>query len=432
MRRNIVHDGAGELKYEIREIVEIAHKLRDLGRNIIWENIGDPIQKGEAFPEWIKEIVIKTAAEDSSYGYTATIGEPGTRECLAKIVNGRGGCKITKDDIIFFNGLGDAIATLFGYMKREARVLGPSPAYSTLSSAEGAHSGYHHSTYKLDPDNSWLPDVEDIRNKVMYNDSIAGILLINPDNPTGAVYPKKLLDEIVRIAKNHDLFILCDETYAHIVYNGTSTLHLSEVIGDVPGIALRSISKEFPWPGARCGWMEVMNRDKDENFNRYIRSLVDAKRLEVCSTTLPQKVIPRVYNDPRFLTHLKMRNKMFQERAQEAEEALVNIPGIKVIPPRGAFYLTVLFEEGILNSSQKLKIEEEDIKNYVESITYNVEVDKRFVYYLLGATGVCVVPLTGFCSDLKGFRMTLLETNDALRRKTFNLVANSIKEYLGG
>ena len=270
MRRNIVWEGAGELKYEIREIVEVGHQLAAMGVAPIWENIGDPIAKGEKLAPWIKDTVVRTAEKNSSYRYVATAGDLPTREFLAAEVNKRGGVRITPDDLIFFNGLGDAVSTLFAFLKREARVLGPSPAYSTLSSAEAAHSGYAHTTYRLDPDNNWMPDLADIENKVKYNDSIAGILLINPDNPTGAVYPREYLEEIVRIAGTYDLFVLCDETYAHIVFNGNSSLHLSEVIGDVPGIALRSISKEFPWPGARCGWMELCTSDREDNLSRFI------------------------------------------------------------------------------------------------------------------------------------------------------------------
>ena len=107
--------------------------------------------------------------------------------------------EISDDDIVFFNGLGDAVAKIFGFLKREARIIGPSPAYSTHSSAEAAHSGYSHLTYELDPDNGWMPDLEDIENKIKYNDAIAGILIINPDNPTGAVYPRKILEQIVDI-----------------------------------------------------------------------------------------------------------------------------------------------------------------------------------------------------------------------------------------
>ncbi|MFP6597059.1 MAG: aminotransferase class I/II-fold pyridoxal phosphate-dependent enzyme, partial [Candidatus Hydrogenedentota bacterium] len=242
MRRNIVHDGAANLKYEIREIVAVAHKMRDLGMEITWENIGDPVQKGENPPKWIRDIVGDIVAQGESWAYCDTAGVPETREFLAEHVNARGGVQITSDDILFFNGLGDAVAKVYGFLRREARILGPSPAYSTHSSAEAAHSGYNHVTYDLDPHNGWLPDVEDIRRKVKYNDSIAGILLLSPDNPTGAVYPRHVLDEIAGIAKEYDLFIISDEIYAHIVYNGNEHLHMSQWIGDVPGLATRGIS----------------------------------------------------------------------------------------------------------------------------------------------------------------------------------------------
>ncbi len=271
--------------------------------------------------------------------------------------------------------------------------------------------------------------MEDIRNKVKYNDSIAGILIINPDNPTGAVYPREILEEIAAIAREYGLFLLCDETYAHIVYNGRQSLHLSEVLGDVPGIALRSISKEFPWPGARCGWMEVLNRQKDENFSAYIRSIIDAKRLEVCSTTLPQKVVARVFTDPCYPGHLDRRRRLFEQRAAEAVDILSRVPGIRVIPPRGAFYLTVLFDEGRLDSRQTLPIEDPEIRRFTERITEGVAPDKRFVYYLLAAEGICVVPLTGFYSDLQGFRMTLLETDDNRRRQTLETLEKAIGNY---
>ncbi|HSV27576.1 MAG TPA: pyridoxal phosphate-dependent aminotransferase, partial [Sedimentisphaerales bacterium] len=283
IRRDIVHEGSKQLTYEIREIVAIAEVVKKLGVQITWENIGDPIQKGEKVPGWIKEILGKLIAEDQTYGYVATPGVWSAREFLANEVNKRNGCRVTADDIVFFNGLGDAVAKIFGFLKREARVIGPSPAYSTHSSAEAAHSGYEHLTYELDPKRRWIPDLDDLENKIKYNDSIAGMLLINPDNPTGAVYPRHLLEKMVDIARRYRVFVVCDEIYAHIVYNGAETVHLSEVIGDVPGIALRGISKEYPWPGSRCGWIEVFNADKHPVFREYVQSLISAKRLEVCS-----------------------------------------------------------------------------------------------------------------------------------------------------
>jgi len=141
MRNNIVHIGAGELTYEIRAIVDIAEKLNKLGRKTNMENIGDPIAKGEKIPGWMKEIVSGLAMQDCSYGYCATKGLLQTREFLAERTNQRGGVQISAEDIIFFNGLGDAIQKVYGLLRRESRVIGPSPTYSTHSSAEGAHAG---------------------------------------------------------------------------------------------------------------------------------------------------------------------------------------------------------------------------------------------------------------------------------------------------
>ncbi len=413
MRRNIVHSGADALIYEIRQIVAIAKKIEAMGVTITWENIGDPIQKGESIPDWMKEIVSGLVSENKSWAYTATQGDEQTRKFLANKVNERGGSQITHEDILFFNGLGDAVAKIFGFMRREARILGPSPAYSTLSSAEAAHSGYEHLTYELNPNNDWMPDLEDIENKVKYNDSIAGILLINPDNPTGAVYPKEIMREIVKICEKYDIILICDETYAHVNYSEWGSIHLSEVIGDkVCGFALRSISKEFPWPGARCGWLEIFNRKNDPIFDRYIKSLLDAKMLEVCSTTLPQLSIPRVYSHPKFLDHLKFRNEKFKRRAEKATSLLSGIPGVKVIQPKGAFYLTVLFDDGILGSNMTLPITNQEVSEFIQTQIKTAALDRRFVLYLLASVGICVVPLSSFCCNRNGFRVTLLEEDD--------------------
>ena len=430
MRRQIVHEGAEQLTYEIREIVAVAHEFENLGVEITWENIGDPIQKGERLPDWIKEIISELVLQDQPYGYCDTQGIPATRKFLAQEVNKRGGCRINADDIVFFNGLGDAVARIFGALRREARVIGPSPAYSTHSSAEAAHSGYEHLTYQLDPKNRWMPDLVDLENKVKYNDSIAGILIINPDNPTGTVYPRAFLEKMVKIARENRVFLICDEIYAHIVYNGAETCHLSEVIGDVPGIALRGISKEYPWPGSRCGWIEVFNQEKFPDFKRYIDSLINAKRLEVCSTSLPQYSIPKVMGDPRYEKHLEKRRRMFEQRTNEACEAFAVVEEIFVNRPQGAFYLSVLFRDGVLTQQQTLPIANHAVRKAVEDKVKNVAVDKRFVYYLLGATGICVVPLTGFCTSRQGFRVTLLESDDEKRKWTWNRLVEAIREYV--
>ena len=431
MRANIVHPGADKLTYEIREITEVGRKIEALGTPLVWENIGDPVAKGEVIAPWIKEIVAETIArDDKSFAYSPTKGVLETREFLAKIRNAEGGAQISPEDILFFNGLGDAISKVYTYLHPTARVIGPNPAYSTHSSAEGAHSGSAHITYNLNPHRNWLPDLEDLRNKVKYNPNIAGILIINPDNPTGMVYPVKVLREIVAIAREFDLFIISDETYGSIVYGDEPFVPLSQVCGGVPGIAMKGISKEIPWPGSRCGWVEFYNKEKDTAFARYAKTLVDAKMLEVCSTTLPQKVIPKIFSDPRYKEHLAERVRAYRKRADIAYEAFRGVSGVTAPKPGGAFYLSVVFDDGVLGDTQSLRIDNPKVKQLIEGAVDGVAPDKRFVYYLMASTGICVVPLSGFNSNLHGFRMTLLEMDEVKFKKTLESVASAIKKYL--
>lgn len=431
MRTNIVHPGADKLTYEIREITEVGRKLQALGVPLVWENIGDPVAKGEKPAPWVKEIIAETiASDDKSFAYSPTKGLLETREFLAKCRNAEGGAQITAEDILFFNGLGDAISKVYTYLHPAARVIGPNPAYSTHSSAEGAHAGSAHITYRLNPHRNWLPDLEELRNKVTFNPNIAGILIINPDNPTGMVYPLRTLREIVALAREHDLFIISDEIYGNIVYGDEKFIPLSQVCGEVPCIAMKGLSKEIPWPGARSGWIEFYNKERDSTFARYAKTLVDAKMLEVCSTTLPQKILPKVFSDPRYTAYLAERVQTYKKRAEVAYDIFRSIPGVVVPKPAGAFYISVVFDEGVLNTTQTLRINDPKAKELIESVLAGVAPDKRFVYYLMAATGICVVPLSGFNSDLYGFRATLLETDPVKFKKTFETIAGAIKAYL--
>lgn len=431
MRANIVHPGADELTYEIREIVEVGKDLERMGTTILWENIGDPVAKGEKIPAWIKEIIATTIAEDDkSFAYSPTKGLLETRQFIAEMRNKEGGAQITSEDILFFNGLGDAISKVYTYLNKNARVIGPNPAYPTHSSAEGAHAGSHHLTYRLNPHRNWLPDLEDLRNKVKYNPNVAGILIINPDNPTGMVYPEKVLREIVAIAREFDLFVISDEIYANIVYGEEKMVPLSQVLDGVPGIAMKGLSKEIPWPGARSGWVEFYNKEKDPVFARYAKSLVDAKMLEVCSTTLPQKVLPKVFSDKRYSEHLKVRAAEYKKRAETAYNIFRGISSVVAPKPGGAFYMSVVFEDGALNGHQTLPIENAEVKKFIEQKIAGVSPDKRFAYYLMASTGICVVPLSGFNSDLHGFRVTLLEPDEDKFRQTMQMLADKIGEYI--
>ncbi len=430
MRTPIVHPGAENLRYEIRRIVEVGKQIEKLGTPIIWENIGDPVAKGEQVPDWIKGYVRDAVSENASFGYSPTKGLDAARAYIAKERNLEGGIQITPDDILFFNGLGDAISTLYDRLHPGARVIGPNPAYPTHSSAESAHSDAPHLTYKLDPEKGWEPDLEDLEEKVKAHPEIAGIIVINPDNPTGFVYPQETIRKVVDIARRYNLFVISDEIYSNLAYEGSGMKKLASVIDGVPGIAMRGISKEFPWPGARCGWIEFYNRDKDPEFDRYATSLLNAKMLEVCSTTLPQFVLPKIMSDERYFPYLAERTSTYAKKSARAVEVLSKIPAITIHPAKGAFYMTAVFKEGSLTDTQSLPLSSEAAA-VIAPVLVDATLDQRFVYNLLAATGICVVPLSiGFNSDLQGFRFTLLEPDEVKFDAFLAKLSSSIGTYL--
>lgn len=433
MRQLLLRPGAEELSYEIRGIVKKARQIESLGYSMTWENIGDPIQKNNHVPDWMKEIISDLLKEDKTYGYADSKGVLETRRFLADLNNKLGGSQISAEDILFFNGLGDAIAKLYQFLVPTARIIGPSPAYSTHSSAEAAHANTAPITYKLDPDNQWLPDMDDLYMKVKYNPSIVGILIINPDNPTGMVYPREVLEGFVKIAEEFNLLLVVDEIYQNITYNGIKAVPLAEVLGDRPAISLKGISKEFPWPGARCGWMEFYNRESSKEFSKLCQTLENAKMIEVCSTILPQLAIPIIMSHPAYHEYREKANNDIGKRSEWMAEILGDIPGIKFNPTQGAFYNTIVFDEGGLNPDQKLEVEDPRLQTLVEGWVSepNMPLDKRFVYYLLAGERICVVPISSFCSDLRGFRVTLLEEKEEVFKDTFTRLGKAIRRYLG-
>ncbi len=430
MRKKLLSEGSKEFKYEIREIVKKASQLKAIGLPIHWENIGDPIEKKCQLPEWIKNIVANLARQNSSYRYCPSKGVLETREFLCKMTNALGGPQITPDDILFFNGMGDGISTTYHLLDITSRVIGPSPAYSTHSSAEAAHANAEPITYRLDPSNHWYPDLEELENKVKYNPNIVGILIINPDNPTGMVYPLEHLKKMIQIAKKYKVFVVADEIYTKVVYNGARSYSLAEYIEDVPGIAMKGLSKEVPWPGSRCGWMEFYNKSKDPEFLAFCNALDNAKMTEVCSTTLPQLALPLILGDSRYEEHRKNLNERIGKRSALINKILGEVPELTFNPTYGAFYNSIIFKDGVLNDKQFLPIENPKIKAKIEQWCQGVSLDYRFVYYLLGATGICVVPISSFCSELMGFRITLLEEDEEELNKIFTSLRDAIKEYV--
>lgn len=193
---------------------------------------------------------------------------------------------------------------------------------------------------------------------------------------------------------------------------------------------MKGISKELPWPGSRCGWMEFYNRDKDVHFSRWCAAIEDAKMIEVCSTTLPQMAIPKILGDERFKKYREDLNDKIGNRSDIITSILQDVPQITFNETSGAFYNTMVFKTGVLKEGQTLSIADPKKKALVEEWTKKCNaLDKRFVYYLLASTGVCVVPLSSFHSDLEGFRVTLLEEDEDLLFDIFTKIKAAILEY---
>lgn len=432
MRLNVVHPGADELKYEIRGIVKFAHKLEKTGIEIKWENIGDPVAKGEEVPQWVREIIAEEAKSSSnSYQYSPTKGLLSARKFLADKRTKQTGATLEPENIVFFNGLGDAVTKIYTWLNPMARVLGPSPAYPTHSALEGAHSHKPMLTYKLDPAKGWLPDPAEVRKLVKEDPSIAGLLIINPDNPTGVVYTEKILKEFVAIARKYKLFLISDEIYANLSYKDSGFVSLASLAKNVPTMIMQGLSKEVPWPGSRCGWIEFYNTKADTNFAAYARSIEDAKMTEVCSTTLPQAVLPEILGNPAYEPHLQIRREKYEQRAQKAADILGRSDRLKIIKPKGAFYLAVTFSENLLKSRFRLRAANLKAQVLLESELRKIrpaDFDKRFCYQLLAATGICTVPLsTGFNSHVPGFRMTLLENDEGVFENTLETIRQAVE-----
>ena len=176
----------------------------------------------------------------------------------------------------------------------------------------------------------------------------------------------------------------------------------------------------------------MLNRGSSPFFREYCDALVKSKMMEVCSTTLPQMAIPAVYGDPRYAQLKADRAKMFEHRSNQVYEYFRDhVPGTIVRPTQGAFYFCVAFEDGVLNAHQTLPIPDPAVKAFVEKSVEDVALDKRFVHYMMGSEGVCVTPLTGFHTEIPGFRLTTLNPDDAKRARTLERIGDSIRRYIG-
>ncbi len=438
MQLSLHNKNAKYLTYGIREVVEVAQKIQELDPDFIFigENIGDPIAKGWDVPNFVKEILSEIILSKgiNSFGYAHSRGVPETREWVASYSRRFApSSRLTAEEVLFVNGLGAGINVLYRMLPKNVRVLQPSPCYPAHSSTEAFYAGSKPIFYRLDPKTGWQPDIEHVEWQLKSHKEIAGILLINPGNPTGGVISKEVLEELVKIAEKRKKIIISDEVYFRLVFNGARYAHITELAANrVPLIVLRGASKDIPWPGSRCGWLEFHNLELDQNFKDYFENVKKPLLLEVCATILPQLAIPKIYNHPKFDEWLNFYKNKLEDTSNTICDLLNKVQKLKANRINGAFYIMNIFERSALSRKQQLPIKNAKVKKFVEELTQkkSLPLDKRFAYYLLASTGICVVPATDFEADFMGFRVTSLEYSKDKLIATYNKLATAISEYL--
>ncbi|HMR01342.1 MAG TPA: pyridoxal phosphate-dependent aminotransferase [Candidatus Gracilibacteria bacterium] len=443
MRQKLANEKVSLMHYGIREIVDVAQKLKELdgSYNFVMENIGDPIAKSWEVPKFLKDLIHEEVdkAGDKVFGYTHSRGKVETRQWVVDYAK-RFSPSSTLDYeyVLFTSGLGAAISAFYPMLPEGMRIMQPTPSYPTHASAEAFHGGSMSIFYNLDPDNDWQPDLGHMEEQIKAHPEVVGILVINPNNPTGAVYSKETLEAIVQLAEKYGLMLISDEVYFRMVYNGYEYAQLTEVAqGRVPLVVMRGLSKDVPWPGGRCGWMEFHNVDLDPDFKAFVEGVKKRVLMEVCSVSLPQFVLPGIYDHPEYEGWLASNNAELEQNGNAIAEVLGATKGLKVNRTNGAFYMMPLFEEGVLNDKQTLPIANDDARAFLEKAVERaggggpMPLDQRFAYYVLASTGICIVPASGFFSPHAGFRLTTLDRDPVRRKDTYSRLAAAVEEYLG-
>ena len=350
---------AMEIEYAIRDVVLPARELEKKGVEILKLNIGDPDKFDFDTPEHMKKAVIEEMGKFNGYGDSEGLLE--LREAIVEREKKKNNLDISVDDIVVTNGVSESIQMLFGALLEpgdEILVPGPTyPPYIALSKFFGATPV----PYRTIEEENWAPDLEDMRKKI--NEKTKAIAVINPNNPTGALYDRKTLEEIGNIVAENDILLISDEIYDMITYEGK---HLSpSFIKDIPLVIFNGISKVYLSPGWRVGW--TIFRDCDGKLSEIKEAYLKQARVRICASILAQKGAAAALNGPQ--DHIKNLVKKLRERRDYIYKRLNEIDGISTQKPGGAFYIFP-------------KIEGDD---------------KKFVLDVLNKVHVLFVHGSGFC-----------------------------------
>lgn len=323
-----------DVRYDIRgKITTTALKMEREGTPVIKLNTGNPAAFGFVPPGYLGPIL----AEDLQLtaAYSESKGIIPAREAIAAYEGSKGIPNINIDNILTGNGVSELISmTMQSLLNNGDEILIPTPDYPLWTAAARLAGGtvVH---YICNESDGWLPDMDDMRSKI--TKKTRAIVVISPNNPTGAVYPKAILESIVELAREHDLLILSDEIYDRMLMDGHEHVAIASLAPDLPVVTMNGLSKSHQLCGFRAGWMVISgNTAGCEDFLDGINVMAS---MRLCSNVLAQVIIPSALADPDFARgELLPGGRLYLQR-EHAYEGLSNIPGISVVKAKAALYM---------------------------------------------------------------------------------------------
>ncbi|MBP1048362.1 pyridoxal phosphate-dependent aminotransferase [Enterococcus sp. BWM-S5] len=322
------------VSYDVRgPVLEEADRMQEEGINILKLNTGNPAPFGFDAPNEVVRDMITNVR--NSEGYSDSKGIFSARKAIEQYCQLKQFPNVTINDIYTGNGVSELITMCMqGLLDTGDEVLVPMPDYP-LWTASVSLAGGKPVHYVCDEQAEWYPDIDDIKSKVTANTK--AIVIINPNNPTGALYPKELLEEIVKVARENDLIIYSDEIYDRLVMDGLTHIPIATLAPDLFVVTLNGLSKSHRVAGFRCGWM-VLSGDKSR-VQGYIEGLNMLSSMRLCSNVLSQQIIQTALGGYQSVDELLLPGGRIYEQREYIYNAISAIPGLSVVKPKAAFYI---------------------------------------------------------------------------------------------
>ncbi len=374
--------------YDIRgPVLEKARQMEEDGHKIIKLNIGNLAVFGFDAPDEIVQDMIRNLANAS--GYTDSKGLFAPRKAVMQYYQEKRIAGVTIDDVYLGNGASELIVmSMNALLNNGDEVLVPAPDYPLWTAAVSL-SGGTPMHYVCDEQAGWFPDIDDIKRKITSNTK--AIVVINPNNPTGALYPVELLEQIIEVARQHQLIVFADEIYDKVLYDGATHTCLASLADDVLFITFNGLSKNYRACGYRAGWMVVSGEKK--HAKDYIEGLNMLTSMRLCSNTPGQYAIQTALGGYQSINDLVGPGGRLLRQRDLAHKLLTDIPGVTCVKPKSALYM---FPK-------------------LDSKMYPIEDDQQFAYDLLAEERVLIVQGTGFnCPTTDHFRVVFLPNTDDL------------------